>query len=49
LTAAQSITREEAARLLVEIQTWLYEELSDHLDRLRTPLANAVDEMYSAT
>jgi hypothetical protein len=36
----------EHAKTLVEIQTWLYDELEDHLQSLRAPLGSVIDELY---
>lgn len=36
----------EQAKTLVEIQTWLYDELEDHLQSLRAPLGSVIDELY---
>jgi hypothetical protein len=47
LVASDAVSPDEAGKLLIEIQTWLYDELTDHLQRLQAPLSAAVDEVYA--
>lgn len=40
---------ETVGKALVEVQTWAYEELIDHLQRLRQPLSVAINEVYGVS
>lgn len=39
------LSREDQGKILVQAQTWLYDELADHLESLKTPLQAVIDEI----
>jgi hypothetical protein len=49
MQAAASVSPEAVGKALVEVQMWAYEELHDHLERLRQPLSMAIDEVYGVS
>ncbi len=48
IEALSSSDQHSSGRHLIEIQTWLYEELLDHAASLKAPLQVAVGDAYEA-
>lgn len=46
LVAQPAASAEQQARVLVEMQTWLYDEFEDHLKALKGPLDATINELY---
>ena len=46
LIAHPDAPAEQHAKTIVEIQTWLYDELQAHLRALKVPLESVIDELY---
>jgi len=46
LTAAALPTKKQSAARLVQLEVLLYDEVQDHLDHLKKPLAAAIDRVY---
>ena len=38
-------SREEDAKVLAELEAWIYTDLVDHLDRLREPLSEVIGQV----
>lgn len=46
LVSRPDASREDQAKTLVEIQTWLYEEFQGHLSSMKAPLEATIDDLY---